>query len=178
MGEAGISINPKKIKVEPDIEQLSNYPFVFMHGRSAFEFSDEERKALGDWLQMGGFIFADSICSSTEFTKSFRNEMKIILGAPLKPIDPGHAIWTDRKFLFPIKTVVLRKKRGDGKFDEVKGPPRLEGATIDDRLAVVFSADDLSCAMENAIVSQCEGYRREDAERIGVNVLLYRLRVD
>ncbi len=176
--ETGISINPQKLKVEPDLEQLSNYPFVFMHGRSSFEFSEEEREALGQWLRMGGFIFADSICSSEEFTKSFRSEMQLILGAPLKPIDPDHAIWTDRKFLFPIKRVTLRKKRADGQFEAVEGPPRLEGAMIEDRLAIVFSENDLSCAMENAAVSQCEGYKREDAERIGVNVLLYRLRGD
>jgi hypothetical protein len=150
-----------------------------MHGRKAFSFSKEEREALRMYLEVGGFIFADSICSSPEFTKSFRNEMREIMGIPLQPIPPSHPIWNDRKFLFKVDTVTLRKKRGDtGKFDEVKGPPQLEGATFNDRLAVVFSPHDISCAMENAVVSQCEGYRREDAERISVNVLLYRLRVE
>ena len=81
--------------------------------------------------------------------------------------------------LYDIESVTLRKKRGDtGKFDEIKGSPELEGHEIDGRLVVVFSKNDLSCAMESSTVSQCEGYKREDAEKIGVNVLLYRLRVD
>ena len=79
--------------------------------------------------------------------------------------------------MYPIRSVTFRRKRGEsGKFDEFEGPPELEGHEINGRLAVVFSQHDLSCAMESETVSQCEGYKREDAERIGVNVLLYRLR--
>ena len=178
--ESGISINLKKKFVNADLEQLSNHPFVFMHGRSKFSFSEEERLALRTYLQMGGFIFADSICSSKEFTSSFRSEMRKVLGEDLKPIPASHPIWTDdKRYLFRIENVTLRKKRGEGgKFEEIKGPPDLEGHEIDGRLAVVFSQNDISCAMESTIVSQCEGYKREDAERIGINVLLYRLRVD
>ena len=105
--------------------------------------------------------------------------MELILGQPLKPIPPKHPIWNDRRYLYKIDRVTLRKKRGEtGKYDEIVGPPELEGHEIDDRLVVVFSPHDLSCAMESPTVSQCDGYKREDAERIGVNVLLYRLRVD
>ncbi len=178
--ETGSSVNFEKKLINVDVEQLSDYPFVFMHGRNAFSFTDEERTALKTYIvDMGGFIFADSICSSEEFTDSFREEMKTILGDSLKPIPASHPIWNDRKFLFKIDSVTLRKKRGEtGKFDEVKGPPELEGHEIDGRLVVVFSPNDLSCAMESSTVSQCDGYIRKDAERIGVNVLLYRLRVD
>lgn len=178
-GETGSSVNFEKKFVSADLEQLGDYPFVFMHGRKSFSFTPEEREALRVYLQVGGFIFADSICSSPEFTESFRNEMQEIMGVPLQPIPASHPIWNDTDVVFKIETVTLRKKRGEtGKFDEIKGPPELEGASYDGRLAVVFSPHDLSCAMENAVVSQCEGYRREDAERIGVNVLLYRLMVE
>ena len=178
--ESNISVNLKKKFVKADVEELGNYPFIFMHGRNHFEFSEEERVALKTYIfDMGGFIFADSICSSKEFTAAFRTEMKKILGVDLKPIPPKHAIWTDRKFLFRIDNVTRRKKRGEaGQFDEIKGPPDLEGHEIDGRLAVIFSQHDLSCAMESTTVSQCDGYIREDAERIGVNVMLYRLRVE
>jgi hypothetical protein len=178
--QTGISINLEKKFVKPDLEQLGNYPFIFIHGRNAFEFSEEERFAIKTYLEeMGGFIFADSICSSKEFTDSFRSEMSKILGKSLRRISPAHPIWNDRKFLWKIDRVTLRKKRGDtGKFDEIAGPPELEGHEIKGRLAVVFSPNDLSCAMESSTVSQCDGYKREDAEKIGINVLLYRLRVE
>ncbi len=178
--ETGSSVNLEKKFINADVDQLSDYPFIFMHGRSSFSFTDEERLALKSYLfEMGGFIFADSICSSKEFTDSFREEMSKILGESLEPIPATHPIWNDRKFLFRIENVTRRKKRGDtGKFDEINGPPELEGHTIDGRLAVVFSQHDLSCAMESSTVSQCDGYIRKDAERIGINVLLYRLNVE
>jgi hypothetical protein len=46
---------------------------------------------------------------------------------------------------------------------------------LDGRLAVVFSPLDISCAMENAASLECKGYLREDAARLGVNLLLYAL---
>ena len=177
--ESGASIDLEKKFVNASQLLDDPYPFVFMHGRNSFSFTEQEREDLRIYLQNGGFLFADSICSSEEFTASFREEMALILGEDLKPISPNHAIWTDRRFLFKIGNVTLRKKRGGGgQFDEIKGPPDLEGHEIDGRLVVVFSQHDLSCAMESSTVSQCNGYRREDAERIGVNVILYRQLVE
>ena len=177
---SGNSVNLEKIFVNVDLDQLSDYPFLFVHGRRSFSFSEEERLILKSYLfDLNGFIFADSICSSKEFTASFREEMTKIVGQPLKPIPASHPIWKDGKILFRIDSVTRRRQQGDtGKFDELKGPPELEGHTINDRLAVVFSQHDLSCALESSTVSQCDGYTREDAERIGINVLLYRLRVE
>ena len=53
--------------------------------------------------------------------------------------------------------------------------PLLEGVEIEGRLAVVFSPYDLSCALENQASLECKGYVREDAARIGANILLYAL---
>ena len=172
-----VSINFKKLKVEPENDQLK-YPFVFMHGRSSFTFTEEQREDIRIWLEKKrGFLFADSICSSKEFTESFLAEMKIILGKPLRPIPENHLIWSERVG-FPINKVTLRKRVGGGEFVEETTRPQLLGAEIDDRLVVVFSPNDLSCALEGTTASQCEGYLRDDAERIGVNVLLYRLLVE
>ena len=44
---------------------------------------------------------------------------------------------------------------------------------IDGRWAVIFSPLDISCALENHEAIECRGYRREDAARIALNVLLY-----
>ena len=50
--------------------------------------------------------------------------------------------------------------------------PQLESIKIDDRHAIIFSPYDLSCALEGP-APQCEGYTRQDAARISLNVLLY-----
>ena len=59
-----------------------------------------------------------------------------------------------------------------------KVPPELEGIEIDGRLAVIFSPYDISCALEQHEALQCRGYTREDAARIGLNVLMYSLNPD
>jgi hypothetical protein len=51
----------------------------------------------------------------------------------------------------------------------------LEGIKLGDRYAVVFSPYDISCALENHASLECEGYIRQDAARIGINVVMYSL---
>ena len=54
-------------------------------------------------------------------------------------------------------------------------PPELEGIRLDDRYGVIFSPFDLSLRLEKRDSLECRGYAREDAARIGLNVLLYAL---
>ncbi len=180
--ETTLSLDMKTEKklIAPTFEALADHPFVFVHGRSAFAFTDEQREVIRDSLKSGGFIFADSICASQDFTESFRSEMKEILGEPLRPIDPGHEIWTSPRFGYTIDQVTLRIRdpKVAGGFREEVRRPELEGAEIGGRLAVIFSPNDLSCALENVRNSQCTGYTNDDAKKIGFNVILYYLLSD
>ena len=175
----GLEMKLEKKMVSANTDEIVDHPFIFMHGRYAFTFTQEEREAIKKHLEFGGFIFADSICASSEFTNSFRKEMAEILGAPLQPIPSDHDIWSNR-FGRKIDNCTLRVKdqRAKGGFRSVVKPPELEGAEIDGRLAVVFSPHDLSCAMENVAQSQCTGYTRQDATEISTNVILYSLLSD
>ena len=177
--QLGLEIKMEKKMVQADIKSLADHPFIFLHGRTRFTFTKEQREALRKHLDFGGFIFADSICTSEEFTDSFRREMSLILGnKPLVPIDPNHEIWTNPAFGYNIDRVTLRTKTKGGSFREEAARPQLEGAEIDGRLAVVFSPLDLSCALENTAKSQCTGYTHQDSLRICTNVVLYSLLSD
>jgi hypothetical protein len=65
--------------------------------------------------------------------------------------------------------------RGDVDLAKAKreGPAEIEALEWNDRILVLFSPNDLSCAMESKHSLQCRGYVREDAFRIGINLLLY-----
>ncbi len=56
-----------------------------------------------------------------------------------------------------------------------KVPPDLDGIRFGDRYGVIFSRFDLSCALEKQNTLECRGYIREDAAKIGLNILLYSL---
>lgn len=178
--EVGLTADMDKKLIDAAPDQLFDHPFVFLHGRSRLQFSDGERKALSKFLEGGnrGFLFADSICTSKQFTKDFRFEMdRILPGLELKAIPPEHPMWSNQFGGFKIDTVTITKpnRDADGGFEKRRVRPQFFGVEIKDRYVVVFSPYDLSCALENATISHCEGYTRQDAIRLALNVLLYRL---
>ncbi len=180
--------NELKLRVHAETRELNiadpalfDYHLVFMHGRRAFELTDAERKQLRTFLQRGGVIFANAICASPEFTKSFRREMQAILPEePLKAIPRNDPLFTPVYGGFDLSKVTRRDPQGGGRNQPIrqvlsKGPPDLEGIKLGVRYAVVFSPYDLSCALEKQDSMECRGYVREDAARIGLNVVLYAL---
>jgi len=161
--------------------QLFEYHMVFMHGRSSFRLTPEEREKLKLYVQRGGVILADAICSSAEFDASFRQEMKNLFPEkPLERIPASHPMFTKAYGGDDLPTVERRQPEigaggGPLKAANRQTEPYLEGIKIGDRYAIVYSRYDLSCALESHDSLECEGYTRKDAARIGLNVLLYSL---
>ena len=162
-------------------DSLFDYHLVFMQGRNAFHFTDAERAQLKKYIERGGMVFADSICASRAFTDSFRSEMGAIF--PQNKLDriPADDPLLSTKFGgFDLKTVTRRDPQNRGATAPLsaalkKVPPDLEGIKFDDRWGVIFSQYDISCALEKLDSLECRGYVREDAARIGLNVILYSL---
>ena len=162
-------------------DELYKYPILFIHGRRAFRFNAQERKALAQYLQRGGTIFGDAICASPEFTQSFRREMQAIFDKQsLARIPPEHPIFKVDLGGYDLNSVTLRDPGVRAKDDPLKaqlrrGSPYLEGISLGERLAVIFSPFDLSCALENQTSPECKGYIKADAARLGANIILFAL---
>ncbi len=162
-------------------DALFDHHLVFMHGRHQFRLTERERQQLKSYVERGGMLLADSICASEAFTKSFRREMSAIFSdRQLEPIPAGDPMLTPTYGGFDLKTVTRRdpQRRDAGgplKATPRKVPPELEGIKLGDRWGVIFSRYDISCALEKHDSLECRGYVREDAARIGLNVLLYSL---
>lgn len=172
-------VSTRKQLVQPT-DKLADYPILFLHGRRDFQLNDEQRKALATYLRRGGFIFADAICASEEFAEAFRREMKAIFPEQsLVTVAADHPLLGNRFGGYDVSRLRLR----DPAFrDPDTGSPRstlvvplLEGLSVDGRIAVVFSPYDLSCALENQTSPECKGYSREEATRLGTNIILYGL---
>lgn len=160
-------------------EDLFDYPVLFVHGRRNFRLNESERKALAQYVRRGGFIMADSICASEAFTESFRREIKTIFPEQtLERLPPTHPVFSTDYQGYDLRQVSVQNPRGraqDGSFKSrtQQQAPTLEGLEVDGRLVVVFSPLDLSCALENQASIECHGYAREDAAKLGINILLY-----
>ncbi|HJN11859.1 MAG TPA: DUF4159 domain-containing protein [Pirellulaceae bacterium] len=170
--------NRKVLATDPS---LFTYPLLFMHGRRAFRLTSAERSALALFIERGGVIVADSICASPEFSTAFRREFSAIFPAQkLARIPTGHPLFTRDFGGYDLNQLTLRDPQMRAGDDPLtahlkKVSPLLEGLQIDDRISVVFSPYDISCALENGSSLQCKGYVKGDAARLAINIILFAL---
>jgi hypothetical protein len=141
-----------------------------------------ERKRLKQYIERGGMLLADSICASRAFTDSFRREMATIFpDHKLERIPVVDPLLSTTYGGSDLRIVSRRdpapRPVGNERLEAPpkKVPPDLEGVKFGDRWGVIFSKYDLSCALERHDSLDCRGYIREDAARIGLNVVLYSL---
>ena len=167
--------------VSADDKSLPDYPLLFIHGRREFRFSEAERAGLRAYLQHGGVIFGDAICASPAFVEAFEREMLLVLpGSTFQRIPADHPLFTREYRGYALPTVRLRvpgSRRADQPLaaDVKSVPPMLEGLKYEGRYVVIFSPVDISCALENHSSMDCKGYIREDAARLGLNIILFGL---
>jgi hypothetical protein len=177
--ENPFQISPERRLIDIQINELQKYPVTFMHGRGAVKFNDRQRAALREYFENGGFLFADAICADDEFAISFRREMELILPqSKLERVPPDHPLLTRTYRGFDVRQVrMLDPTPTEDQLvaGERNVTPQLEMFKTGDRIAVVFSPLDLSCALESRHSLQCRGYVREDAARLGINIILMAL---
>ena len=148
---------------------LVHYPLIYLHGRAAVDFSEDDRVALRRHLTPGGgTLFADAACGSPAFDAAFRRFVADLLPSnPLVPIPKDDDLYT-RKVGYDLADARLTPAAG-GKADF----PELEGVKIDGRWAVIYSKLDLGCALQKQAGIECRGYVHESALRIATNIVLY-----
>jgi hypothetical protein len=104
----------------------------------------------------------------------------ILPSAKWKRIPTNHPLFTAEFHGFDLPQVTLR----DPQIRAENGPltarmttiqPFFEGLEIDGRIVAVLSPYDLSCALEKHASLECKGYTKQDAVRLGINLLLYAL---
>ena len=183
-GELRLQIATNEFPIRGDDKNLNRFILTFMHGRHEFRFTPNERENLRTYLENGGTLLADSICASEEFVRAFRREIEAVFpGKKLERIPISDPIYSEAAGGFDIRQVARRDpvaQRADEplRARERQVEPELEGIKIDGRWAVIFSPFDISCALEQHEAMECRGYTREDAARIGLNVLMYALTPD
>ncbi|MCA9133361.1 MAG: DUF4159 domain-containing protein [Planctomycetales bacterium] len=176
--ESPFQLSSEKRLLNITEEELRRHPVVFMHGRGELRLNELQRGALRDYFKHGGVLFADAICADEAFAESFRREMEVILGTSLSKMPETHPLLTTDSYGFDIRRVNVIDPDLSGEniiSAQRRIAPRLEYAQAGNHLAVVFSPWDLSCALESRHSLQCRGYVREDAARIGINIILYAL---
>jgi len=81
---------------------LSNVNMLYITGHYPFTLSDSERVALKDYLDRGGFLFADDCSNQLDnegFETSFRNLVIEMYGVSLEVLPSGHAVYSSHYIL-------------------------------------------------------------------------------
>lgn len=179
-GDAKMQVRESEELVGIGDATFFKHHLYFMHGRHDFKLTAAERRRLETFLvERDGMLLADSICASPAFTRAFRRELLATLaGARLEQVPASDPIFTPQFGGYDIRKVTLRDPQPTAGDRPIAArnrqvAPQLEGIKIGGRWRVIFSPQDLSCALERHEAVECRGYSREDAARIGLNVLLY-----
>ncbi len=147
-----------------DVDDLLQAPVLFISGREAPLFTPEEKRNLRDYVDRGGFIFAEACCGGGEFDAGFRRLMADVFPEPefaLRLLPMEHPVWHAEE---PVDPDHLRK---------------LWGIDVGCRTSVVYAEGDLSCQWELSkpgrdLKAPPEIKADIDAANsIGVNVLAY-----
>ena len=177
--QLGLRTGVEERQVALSDESLYEYPILFMHGRNAFRLTEQEQGRLKTYLERGGVLFVNSICSSESFVQSFENLMgQMFPDKTLVSIPGTDPVWTPEYGGFELSSVEIRttrKTENKAATSIVRGPVRMKALTLDGRYAIFFSPLDISCALEGYNSQECNGYSVADAAKIGLNVLLYAL---
>ncbi len=174
--ELPVPLSSEKRLINITFEEMSKYPIVYIHGRGKLRLSEGQREAIKEYLENDGFVFGSAICADEEFARSFREELQIITGSSMSDLAADHRLLSTDFGGFDIGKVRLIDPDVSGEAIVTSKrliTPKLEVARVNRRISVVFSPLDISCALESRHSLQCRGYIRDDAARIGMNVILF-----
>ncbi len=145
--------------VESDAEvkrlaaQLLESPVVYFNGHD-FAPRGKEKAILKEYLENGGFLFAEACCGDKRFDADFRELVRDLTDEKLKPLPPEHPVWL-----------------ASGKFAVPPGKPyRLEGVQKGCKTVIIYSPQPLAGYWEANEFSKGAG---KVAFQLGANVIAY-----
>jgi len=145
--------------------ELFNYPFLFATGHGKITFSAEEKERLRSYLAAGGFLFVnDSYGMEAHFRKEMENlfpEREVV------ELPYDHEIYHSF-YDFPAGPPKIHEH--DNK------PPRGYAVILNGRVVIYFLVEsDIGDGWEDAQVHGDPEEKREQALRMGLNILTYAL---
>ncbi len=160
-----IDVAERPATVALDDDALLLYPMVHMTGHGRVVLSADEVTRLRDYLERGGFLWADD---NYGMDRHFRSQIdRVLPGSPLVELPFDHEIYHSF-YDFPDGLPKIHEHDG--------GPPHGYGAFLNGRLVVFYSFNtDIGDGLEDAEVHNDPAEKHEAALRMGVNIVVYAL---
>ncbi len=162
----------KRTKIETDSQQeivsledekLFNFPFIFLTGHGNITLNEREIKNLREYIEKGGFLYVDDDYGMDEY---FRREIKKVF--------PEEEL-VEVPYSDDIFHIFYNFANGAPKIHEhYEGAPRCYGI-YKDEVIVVFYTYNTNISDGWVETHKDPPEKREEAFRMGVNIILYAL---
>jgi len=155
----------KEIKIKLTDNNANHYPYYYLTGHGNIKFTNNEIISLREILSNGGFLHADD---NYGMDKSFRREIKKIFpNKELIELPHNHPIF---KSYYKLTNGLPKIHEHNNK------PPQALGIFNNDKLIVLYTYEsDLGDGWEDSSVHNCPEELRENALKMGVNIIYYAL---
>jgi hypothetical protein len=80
------------------VEDLHDAPILWISGREALNFSDEQQAKLKQFVEGGGLILGHADCASKAFSDSFKKLGSKLFSYEFKELAEGHPIYTNQQY--------------------------------------------------------------------------------
>jgi hypothetical protein len=160
-----IDVNPKYQFVEISSDDFFSYPFIFMTGHGNISFTDAEAHRLRQYLESGGFLYADD---DYGMDKAFRREIKKVF--------PDQQL-VELPFSYGLYHCQFEFPNGVPKTHEHNGkPPQGFGLFYKGRLVVYYTYEsNPSDGWNDPSVHGDTEAKHQEALRFGTNLVVWAL---
>ena len=163
---------------EATVEDLIQSPVLFYCGADSplpenADQQEELARKIRDYLDRGGFLFAEAQCGGAAFDEGFRKLMRRVFPEAeyrLEILPPEHPIWRAEELVDPAQLRPLLGIEFGCRTSVVYAPPPGAGAKVQASLSCLW---ELSRAGRDAKYSQVVQDQIRGGLAIGVNVLAY-----
>jgi hypothetical protein len=143
-----------------------------LSGTGELKLTDAEQAAIKKHVAAGGTLLVEAVGGDEAFGKSAAAMLAAMYGEKaLQRLDINHPLYRIKGLEITRVDFTRAMWRRDGYV--LDRQPRLCGAEVDGRLAVVFSEQDITAALLGRSFGMSAGYRPDSAFEILRNVVLY-----
>jgi len=139
------------------VSELLQAPIIFFNGHHPPMFNAIAKQNLRDFVEQGGFIFAEACCGSRDFDQGFKELMKEIFpedAFKLRPLSEEHPVWRAKHLINPDVHPLWGIEHGC-------------------RTVVIYSPQDLSCYWNQAETNPGNNTGVVRSIKVGQNVIDY-----
>jgi hypothetical protein len=170
----GVDLKVESVKLGEGKLKADAYPIAHLTGTGKFKLSDAARAELKAYVEKGGTLVVDAAGGSSDFKDAAQAELTTILGAAAanglaNALPPTHPLYTGGG-----ATAAKVSYRPYARRLLVGGinVPRLRGVEINNRLAVIYSPEDLSVGLVGMAIDGIYGYDPASANELMERIVM------